>query len=172
MKRKSIFILLILLLLPAFVKAEMKDLKLIKQYNTGYSEAEYMGDYIFLINSVYDKNTDHAFAAMDFEGNYIYEHDNISDFTHVLFDYENVYIFYTVKEDNIHNMHVESYNPKNGNLINSIVIEDVDSFAYTYYFHNFENSIGIESHGVIGTDYVVQKDLDSFEAVSNFGTYS
>ncbi len=164
-------LLLILLLCPFIVKAEIRDLNLINQYNTGYSEVYYMGDYFFLVYDVYNNQKDYAFAAMDLEGNYLYEYESPDYGRYVLFDYENVYFLYTLHDNNNYNLHIEKHNPKTGELINTITINDVDSFGYTYNFYFYEDSIGIDSHGVKGTNFVVKKDLSSYETVDGLANY-
>ena len=169
---KKYIITFILLLMPFVAKAEMRELDLVDQYNTGYSEIYYMGDYFLLINDVYSEEKDYAFATMDYDGNYLYEFENTHGSRKVMFDYDSVYLIYTTKANNVYTMHVEKYNPKTGEKIANISINNVDSLAYTYYFFDFDGYLGIESHGTIGTDFAVKKDLSSYEAVTNFNGYT
>ena len=169
---KKYIITFILLLMPFVVKAEMRKLELIDQYNTGYSEIYYMGDYFFLTNSVYSEEKDFAFATMDMDGNYLYEHENTNDFRKVIFDHESVYLIYITTENNVSTMYIEKYNPKTGEKIANISINNVNQLGFKYYYRSFDGYLGIESDNDVYPSYVVKKDLSSYEEVTDYDDYT
>ncbi len=176
MKKRLLFTLLILLLLlPFIVKAELRETKLIKQYNTGYSNIYYMGDYFLLTYGIYKENSsdNYLFATMDYEGNYIYEEEGEAYFSKIFFDNEYLYELYTEQQtDRTYNMKIVKYNPKTGEKISNTTIPNVDSFGYNYSFNNYKDYIGIDSHGPSGTDYILKKDLSGYQIVTNFDNYN
>ncbi len=167
---KKILILLLILLIPITVKAELKELKLLDQYNTGYSGAYYAGDYIFLQSSMYNQETYYNFAAMDLEGNYLYEHIPTNRAERILFDYENVYVVYGYIVNTTNYMVVEKYNAKTGEQLSHITIEDTETEFYAYRLMKFEGYIGLEYSNF--EKFIIKDDLSSYEEVSNFNGYT
>ncbi len=169
---KKVFITLLLLFIPFIVKAELKELRLIDQYNTGYRDIYYMGDYFLLMNDVYEENKDYAFAAMDINGNYLYEHENINGSRKLLFDYEYVYVLYVININGIKHLYLEKYNPKTGELLSDIVIENVEYYAWDYNIYPYEGYIGIKSPNYNKNNYIIPNDFSSYQPVTNFNGYT
>ena len=169
MKKIILFVILILLL-PTIAKAELRELRLEKQYNTGYSNVYYMGDYYLLTRGIYNSYESPAFAAMDLDGNYIYEKGG-NTYYEVLFDYEYIYYLYAIGNVNEeYDLHLEKYNPKNGDKIDEIIIHNTAPLYYSHELINYEGSIGIDPHHSLSRDFIVKKDLTEYEEVDELNS--
>ena len=167
---KKILILLLMLLIPITVKAELQELKLLNQYNTGYSETYYAGDYFFLRNDIYDPDNNYTFAAMDLEGNYIYEHKPTYASERLLFDYENVYSLSGYSGSGIRTVILEKYDAKTGELLSDLAIANVEHEWYSFKLIRFEGYIGIEYNRY--ERYIIKDDLSTYERVDDFNSYN
>ncbi len=154
MKKYLLFILV--LLVPFFVKADIREIKPVTEYNTGYAQAFYKDGYIYGIYGRADTNN--LIEKMTAEGETVYKIETEfpnEDHEPIIFndkDYFYIVELVSLDDENFYDIYVYKYDLKTGELENDVKIEDYYIvYSYNELITDDENIIIFNSHDVYAT---------------------